>query len=88
SLISFLGAIMVVGYCTILWIFFVAKGRVANTVYNPSEGTMPSTSIRPSSELMWKGVITSYVIIALCFFPLQLLDIGHSVIRFQLTEDC
>ncbi|GJW16226.1 lysine histidine transporter-like 8 protein [Tanacetum coccineum] len=105
SLISFLGAIMVVGYCTILWIFFVAKGRVADTVYNPSEavsseagrirsilnalgiialvfrghnvvleiqGTMPSTPIRPSSQLMWKGVIPSYVIISLCFFPLAI----------------
>ncbi|KAI3718240.1 hypothetical protein L6452_19102 [Arctium lappa] len=104
ALVSFLGAIMAVGYCTILWIYFIAKGRVDDhsTVYDPSEavasdsgripsiltalgiialafrghnvvleiqGTLPSTPNRSSSNIMWKGVITSYLIIAMCFFP-------------------
>nr|GEY55802.1 GDSL esterase/lipase At5g55050-like [Tanacetum cinerariifolium] len=56
SLISFLGAIMVVGYCTILWIFFVAKGRVANTVYNPSE-VVSSEAGRIRSILNALGII-------------------------------
>lgn len=37
ALFSFLGAIMAVGYCTILWVVFVAKGKVDATVYNPEE---------------------------------------------------
>ncbi|XP_024988948.1 lysine histidine transporter-like 8 [Cynara cardunculus var. scolymus] len=102
ALVSFLGAIMAVGYCTILWVFFIAKGRDDHTVYDPSkavasevgrvrsilnalgiialafrghnvvleiQGTLPSTPNRSSSNLMWKGVIASYLIIAMCFFP-------------------
>nr|XP_043625486.1 lysine histidine transporter-like 8 [Erigeron canadensis] len=33
---------------------------------------MPSTTNRPSSKLMWKGVVASYVIIAMCLFPLAI----------------
>ncbi|KAJ9560762.1 hypothetical protein OSB04_005922 [Centaurea solstitialis] len=106
SLVSFLGAIMAVGYCTILWVYFVAKGREDDEiVYDPSEavdsevgrirsilyalgiialafrghnvvleiqGTLPSTPNRSSSNLMWKGVIASYLIIAVCFFPVAI----------------
>ncbi|KAJ0444648.1 putative amino acid transporter, transmembrane domain-containing protein [Helianthus annuus] len=99
SLVSFLGAIMAVGYCTILWIVFVAKGKVDGAaMYDSSEsghvrsifnalgiiavafrghnivleiqGTMPSTPNRSSSNFMLKGMVASYLIIALCFFPL------------------
>ncbi|XP_024989118.1 lysine histidine transporter-like 8 [Cynara cardunculus var. scolymus] len=105
SLVSFLGAIMAVGYCTTLWVVFVANRRLDNTVYDPSEavgseadrirsilnavgiitlafrghnvvleiqGTLPSTPNRSSSNIMWKGVIASYLIIAMCFFPLAI----------------
>ncbi|KAM0025800.1 putative amino acid transporter, transmembrane domain-containing protein [Helianthus debilis subsp. tardiflorus] len=105
ALMSFLGATMAVGYCTILWIVFVAKGKLDGVVYDPSEavssesgrvrsifnalgiiavafrghnvvleiqGTMPSTPNRSSSKLMLKGVVASYLIIAMCFFPLAI----------------
>ncbi|KAK1415418.1 hypothetical protein QVD17_31199 [Tagetes erecta] len=105
TLVSFLGSIMAVGYCTMLWIVFVAKGKVDDVVYDPSEvvttkssqvrsifyalgiiavafrghnvvleiqGTMPSTENRSSSKLMMKGVVVSYLIIAMCFFPLAI----------------
>ncbi|MFS7978210.1 putative amino acid transporter, transmembrane domain-containing protein [Helianthus anomalus] len=105
ALMSFLGATMAVGYCTILWIVFVAKGKVDGVVYDPSEavssesgrirsifnalgiiavafrghnvvleiqGTMPSTPNRSSSKFMLKGVVASYLIIAMCFFPLAI----------------
>ncbi|CAI9280219.1 unnamed protein product [Lactuca saligna] len=103
AFVSFLGSIMAVGYCTILWLFFVAKRRVDGVTYDQSkvaesettrmrnimnalgiiflafrghnvvleiQGTLPSTPNRSSSNLMLKGVVASYLIIAMCFFPL------------------
>ncbi|KAI3765657.1 hypothetical protein L2E82_15698 [Cichorium intybus] len=103
AFVSFLGAVMAVGYCTILWVVFVTKGKADGVVYDPSkvaaseagrirnilyalgiiflafrghnvvleiQGTMPSTPNRPSSKFMWNGVLASYLIIAMCFFPL------------------
>ncbi|KAK9070849.1 hypothetical protein SSX86_009417 [Deinandra increscens subsp. villosa] len=105
ALVSFLGAIMAVGYCTMLWVVFLAKGKADGVVYDPSEtvesdsgrvrsiftalgiiavafrghnvvleiqGTMPSTPNRASSKFMLKGVVASYLIIAMCFFPLAI----------------
>ncbi|KAL8234371.1 hypothetical protein R6Q59_020471 [Mikania micrantha] len=105
ALVSLLGAIMAVGYCTILWIMFLAKGKIDNVVYDPSEavtsesgrvrsiftafgiiavafrghnvvleiqGTMPSTPNRSSYKFMSKAVIASYLIIAMCFFPIAI----------------
>ncbi|PWA69016.1 Amino acid transporter, transmembrane [Artemisia annua] len=105
ALVSFLGAIMAVGYCTILWVVFIAKGRENDVVYDPSDvvtseasqvrsilnalgiiavvfrghnvvleiqGTIPSTPSRSSSKSMWKGVLASYLIIAMCFFPFSI----------------
>ncbi|XP_023751276.1 lysine histidine transporter-like 8 [Lactuca sativa] len=105
ALVSFIGGIMAIGYCTTLWVLFVAKGRADDTSYDPSkvvaseagrvrsilnalgiiavafrghnvvleiQGTMPSTPNRSSAKLMWKGVTASYVIIAMCFFPLAI----------------
>ncbi|CAI9280220.1 unnamed protein product [Lactuca saligna] len=105
ALVSFIGGIMAIGYCTTLWVLFVANGRANDTVYDPSkvvaseagrarsilnalgiivvafrghivvleiQDTMPSTPNLSSAKLMWKGVIASYVIIAMCFFPLAI----------------
>nr|GEV64958.1 lysine histidine transporter-like 8 [Tanacetum cinerariifolium] len=105
AIVSFLGAIMGVGYCTIIWVDIIATGRVAETVYDPPhtvtseasriqsilsalaiislvfrghnvvleiQATMPSTPNRPSIMLMRKGVIASYFIISICFFPLAI----------------
>ncbi|XP_021663976.2 lysine histidine transporter-like 8 isoform X2 [Hevea brasiliensis] len=36
------------------------------------QGTLPSSSKHPSSKSMWKGVLISYLVIALCMFPLAI----------------
>ncbi|GAB2253141.1 hypothetical protein Droror1_Dr00005988 [Drosera rotundifolia] len=36
------------------------------------EGTLPSSSMRPSSKTMWRAVTTSYTIIALCLFSIAI----------------
>ncbi|KAL4585083.1 hypothetical protein LXL04_009697 [Taraxacum kok-saghyz] len=36
------------------------------------QGTLPSTPNRSSEKVMWKGVATSYLIIAMCFFPIAI----------------
>ena len=56
ALISVLGSIMAVGYCTTLWIFFVAKGRGDDTVYDPSK-VVESEAGRARSILNALGII-------------------------------
>ncbi|GJZ61548.1 lysine histidine transporter-like 8 protein [Tanacetum coccineum] len=56
ALVSFLGAIMAVGYCTILWVVFVAKGRVDDVVYDPSDAVTSEAS-RVRSILNALGII-------------------------------
>lgn len=56
SLVSFLGAMMAVGYCTTLWILFVAKGRTEDTVYDPSK-VVASEAGRARSILNALGII-------------------------------
>ncbi|KAM7470505.1 hypothetical protein LguiA_008688 [Lonicera macranthoides] len=103
--VSLLGAIMAVGYCTLVWALSVSKGRPDGVSYDPSkaagskmdrvrgvlnalgiialafrghnvvleiQGTIPSNDQQPSHKLMWRGVTTSYLLIALCIFPLAL----------------
>ncbi|XP_071691400.1 lysine histidine transporter-like 8 [Rutidosis leptorrhynchoides] len=105
SLVSFLGAIMAVGYCTVIWIFLVSKGRLVDTAHDPSkavmsevgrarsilnalglialsfrghnvvleiQATMPSSPNCLSVKLIRKGVIASYLTIAMCFFPIAI----------------
>ncbi|XP_022762261.1 lysine histidine transporter-like 7 [Durio zibethinus] len=36
------------------------------------QGTLPSNSKHPSRKSMWRGVMVSYIIIAMCFFPLAI----------------
>jgi hypothetical protein len=36
------------------------------------QGTLPSSSKHPSYRRMWKGVIASYILIAMCQFPLAI----------------
>ncbi|KAF2322660.1 hypothetical protein GH714_027598 [Hevea brasiliensis] len=36
------------------------------------QGTLPSSSKHPSSKSMWRGVLLSYLIIAMCIFPLAI----------------
>ncbi|XVF68017.1 hypothetical protein PTKIN_Ptkin10aG0169100 [Pterospermum kingtungense] len=36
------------------------------------QGTLPSSSSHPSRKSMWKGVMVSYTIIAMCLFPLAI----------------
>lgn len=56
SLVSFLGAIMAVSYCTTLWILFVAKGRTEDTVYDPSK-VVASEAGRARSILNALGIV-------------------------------
>ncbi|KAH6800967.1 lysine histidine transporter 1 [Perilla frutescens var. hirtella] len=54
--------------------FFNALGSVAfayggHNVVLEIQATMPSTPHRPSKKPMWKGVIVSYIIVAICYFP-------------------
>lgn len=57
---------MVVGYCTILWIFLVARGRVDGTVYNPSK-------VVTSEHGRVQNIFSALGIIALSFR-------GHNVV--------
>nr|XP_043623083.1 lysine histidine transporter-like 8 [Erigeron canadensis] len=66
ALVSFLGAIMAIGYCTILWVFLVAKGRVDDTVYDPSKAVTSNVG-------QIRGVLNALGIIALAFR-------GHNVV--------
>jgi hypothetical protein len=36
------------------------------------QGTLPSSSKCPSKKLMWRGVTLSYIIIAICLFPIAI----------------
>ncbi|XWS62600.1 hypothetical protein CRYUN_Cryun06bG0024900 [Craigia yunnanensis] len=36
------------------------------------QGTLPSNSKHPSRKSMWRGVMVSYIIIAMCLFPLAI----------------
>lgn len=36
------------------------------------QGTLPSNSKYPSHKRMWSGVTMSYVVIAMCLFPLAI----------------
>ena len=56
ALVSFLGAIMAVGYCTILWVVFIAKGRENDVVYDPSD-VVTSEASRVRSIFNALGII-------------------------------
>ena len=36
------------------------------------QGTLPSSSKCPSKKQMWRGVTLSYIIIAMCLFPIAI----------------
>lgn len=36
------------------------------------QGTLPSDSKHPCKNSMWRGVMVSYIIIAVCLFPLAI----------------
>ncbi|XP_062177347.1 lysine histidine transporter-like 8 isoform X2 [Alnus glutinosa] len=102
---SLIGAITGVGFCTLIWVLSINKGRPSGVSYSPSDvvksdmgkisrilnalgiialvfrghnvvleiqGTLPSSSKHPSYKRMWKGVIVSYILIAMCQFPLAI----------------
>ncbi|KAL8229478.1 hypothetical protein R6Q57_014378 [Mikania cordata] len=102
--VSLVGAITAVGYCTMIWVVSVAKGRLAYVSYDTIKGTtnvamvfsyfnaigvvafafrghnlileiqatMPSSEKHPSRIPMWRGVKASYILIAMCLFPLAI----------------
>ncbi|GLT96860.1 hypothetical protein SLE2022_144540 [Rubroshorea leprosula] len=103
--VSLTGAISAIGYCTLIWVLSLSKGRPEGISHDTSsveksgmrgfgnimnaigiivlvfrghnlvleiEGTLPSTPRQPAFELMWRGVTISYIIIAMCLFPLAI----------------
>lgn len=56
ALVSFIGGIMAIGYCTTLWVLFVAKGRADDTSYDPSK-VVASEAGRVRSILNALGII-------------------------------
>ncbi|KAK4803096.1 hypothetical protein SAY86_001299 [Trapa natans] len=103
--VSLIGAITAVGYCTLIWVISVAKGRIPGVSYDPDpsakseivrlfdilnalgiisfafrghnlileiQATMPSDEKHPSRVPMWRGVKVSYLMIAMCIFPLAI----------------
>lgn len=102
---SLIGAITGVGFCTLIWVLSITKGRPTGVSYSPSDGvnsdmgkisrilnalgiialvfrghnvvleiqgTLPSSSKHPSYKRMWNGVLVSYILIAMCQFPLAI----------------
>lgn len=58
--------------------FFSALGTVAfaysgHNVVMEIQASLPSSPERPSKKLMWKGAIFTYIIVALCYFPVALI---------------
>ncbi|KAM1031387.1 hypothetical protein FF1_035135 [Malus domestica] len=102
--VSLVGAITAIGYCTIIWVVSVDKGRLPNVSYDPLksnkkfihffdvlnalgmiafafrghnlileiQSTMPSNEKHPSRVPMWRGVLISYTLVAMCLFPLAI----------------
>ncbi|XVE48785.1 hypothetical protein DITRI_Ditri01bG0030600 [Diplodiscus trichospermus] len=103
--VSLTGAIAAIGYCTMIWVLSITKGRpngVSYTIPDAAktgmtgvgnilnaigtimlafrghnlileiQGTLPSDSKHPSRKSMWRGVMVSYIIIAMCLFPLAI----------------
>ncbi|KAK3015176.1 hypothetical protein RJ639_005322, partial [Escallonia herrerae] len=103
--VSLVGAITAVGYCSLIWIFSISKGRSDDLSYSPPavatsemsrvcgilnalgiialafrghnivleiQGSMPSSPQNPSYQPMWKGVIMSYLLVAMCIFPVAI----------------
>ncbi|GJS64672.1 lysine histidine transporter-like 8 protein [Tanacetum coccineum] len=66
AIVSFLGAIMGVGYCTIIWVDIIATGRVVETVYDP-----PHTVTSEASRI--QSILSALAIISLAFR-------GHNVV--------
>ncbi|KAJ8569688.1 hypothetical protein K7X08_006265 [Anisodus acutangulus] len=57
-----------------VFMFLSALGNVAfayagHNVVLEIQATIPSTPEKPSKKAMWKGVLTAYIIVALCYFP-------------------
>ncbi|MCH86478.1 lysine histidine transporter 1-like [Trifolium medium] len=67
--------------------FFNGLGDVAfvycgHNVVMEIQATIPSTPEKPSKGPMMKGVIVAYIVVALCYFPVALIDywmFGNSV---------
>ncbi|CAK7329406.1 unnamed protein product [Dovyalis caffra] len=102
--ISLVGAISAIGYCTLIWVLPISKGRPVGVSYDSLkaesniagmcdilnaigiivlafrghnlvleiQGTLPSSSTSPSKKAMWRGVSVSYILIAICLFPLAI----------------
>ncbi|KAJ8768046.1 hypothetical protein K2173_020986 [Erythroxylum novogranatense] len=69
---------------------FTALGDVAfayagHNVILEIQATMPSTPEKPSKGPMWKGVVVSYIVVALCYFPVAI--IGYRTYGNSVNEN-
>lgn len=64
--VSFLGAITAVGYCTLIWVMSVSKGR-------PDGASYASSTLTSSATGRFRGFLTALGIIAIAFR-------GHNVV--------
>ncbi|CAK8533148.1 unnamed protein product [Lathyrus sativus] len=58
--------------------FFNAVGAVAfayagHSVVLEIQATIPSTTEKPSKVSMWRGVVVSYIVVALCYWPVAII---------------
>ncbi|KAL5080592.1 hypothetical protein RYX36_009013 [Vicia faba] len=58
--------------------FFNAVGAVAfayagHSVVLEIQATIPSTPEKPSKVSMWRGVVVSYIVVALCYWPVAII---------------
>ncbi|KAG7011796.1 Lysine histidine transporter-like 8, partial [Cucurbita argyrosperma subsp. argyrosperma] len=82
--VSLIGAITAVGYCTLIWVISVVKGRLPGVSYDPVK---PSAHIeRAFDALNALGIVAfafrghnlvleiqfSYLVVAICLFPLAI----------------
>ncbi|CAI9782030.1 unnamed protein product [Fraxinus pennsylvanica] len=105
SRVSFVGSIMAVTYCSMIWILSVSTGPMKGISHDPSEastsdmvairnalngigyialvfrghnlvleiqGTIRSNQKCPTSVPMWRGVTISYLLVAICLFPIAI----------------
>ncbi|KAL3829515.1 hypothetical protein ACJIZ3_018317 [Penstemon smallii] len=70
--------------------FFSALGSIVfayggHNVVMEIQATMPSTADKPSKGPMWKGVVVSYIVVAVCYLPVAV--IGYYIFGNAVHEN-
>jgi hypothetical protein len=72
---------------------FSALGQVAfayagHGVVLEIQATVPSTPTKPSKVPMWRGTVATYVVTAMCYFPVAFARSGRSGATSAKTSSC